>query len=962
MAPPSPPRRAQKRHDARALLSLMSLVALAACRADHTVQGHAQGQPAAQPAQGSPPLPGDPALQVARFANGVTFLSRSVGATQQGVALALVVGVGSLAEQDDERGFAHLVEHLAVNGSLHSPRPELAQFQQQLGLSLGADANATTALTTTSYLLEVSGADGALLDLAVSVLAGWASELSVAPERVALARSEVLAELRSDQEPGARLQRRLMERWLAGSPYANRDPIGLEPVLQAATPERLARFHERWYQPQNVTVVANGDFDAEAMRRRVERYFAALPRAEHPQALQRPELPVASGHTGVALESQPGLPSPMVEVGLKRPAVGQKTEADYQRGLLDRLVAYLTRRRVSALASRPGGALASSDVILQWGDSGMFDALHVQGRAAAAPEAALAALLEELERISQHGFTPRELELARTALERDRRAEWSRRSKLRQQALELARRSVFGEAMPSWEQEDELHRRLLRATSVEELNRHGKLWAQGSERLLLVIGNERSPLPAEAALRDTAARVRQSPVAPYRGELDIPLMADPPSPGAVTSVQRIDSIDTQLWTLANGAQVIFKPLAAEKGRVSLAAASPGGTYRWRNRELTNALIAPVLIPQLGLGPHDPATTQRLLYEGGVQVTPWISDYREGVRGSAPVESVEQLFQALHLALAQPGRDSVAFDTQRQRLRENLAARRADPMTALDDEVTRQLWSNHPRYAVLPPEATDQMELELMRSLYLDRFGDVGDFTFVFLGDTTSERIEPLVQRYLASLPGSPRRDGAQSADARYRPGITRMRLEREAQAQAVVHVRFHGDEAVSGAAEGELMALRTYLELRLREELRERLGGVYGIDVSYELRPPPRQGHELGFRFECRPEQREQLERAAFTVVDELRRQGAPSARLEALNRQLQTSQQFAERSSGFWQRHLLEASLQGRDPAGALAEAMRVEPMTSARLQRAARRYLRSDQYAEALLLPGAPAAAPRR
>ena len=436
----------------------------------------------------SPRLPADPAIQLTRLENGVTFFSRAVSATQKGVALALVVRVGSLAEQEDERGFAHFIEHLAVNGTLHSSRPDLAQLQKELGLSLGADANATTAHTATSYLLEVSGSDAAVLDRAVSVLASWASGLQVDATSVALARSEVLAEMRSGQHGGAPLQRRLMEHWLAGTPCANRDPIGLEPVLQAATPERLTRFHQRWYHPRNLTLVVNGDFDVEAMRQRVERHFGALPNPQHPAALERLQLAVSPGREVLVLESEPDLPSDMVEVGLKRAARGLATEADYQRGILDSLLAYLARRRVAALASRPNSPLNMADVILQWGDTGMFDALHLQARARGAPLPALTALLVELERIARHGFSERELELARTALERDWPSEWSRRSKLRQQAIDIARNAVVGNATLSWEQEDELRRRQLRAVNLEDLNRHGLQWARESERLLLVIG------------------------------------------------------------------------------------------------------------------------------------------------------------------------------------------------------------------------------------------------------------------------------------------------------------------------------------------------------------------------------------------------------------------------------------------------------------------------------------------
>jgi zinc protease len=241
----------------------------------------------------------------------------------------------------------------------------------------------------------------------------------------------------------------------------------------------------------------------------------------------------------------------------------------------------------------------------------------------------------------------------------------------------------------------------------------------------------------------------------------------------------------------------------------------------------------------------------------------------------------------------------------------------------------------------------------MRAFYLERFGDVGDFTFVFVGDVTSAQIERLVQRYLATLPGSGRADGARHPDVPYQSGITRVRVERGTQTQAVVSVRYHGEEPVPSRAEAELNALRVYLALRLREVLREQLGGVYDVDVSYELRQAPRQGYEIGFRFACQPDQAQQLEQAALAVIDGLRTVGTPATYVETVEHQLARSAQFATRSSAFWLDHLLEAYRQGRDPAAAIALATSVEHIDSDTLRRAARRYLRSNQYVEALLLP---------
>ena len=936
----------------RALLASLVFAMAAACESAAPLHAAPRLQLASAAQEDSPPLPADPDLRVTRFANGVTFLSRSVPATPKGVVLGLLVRVGSLAEQADERGFAHFVEHLAINGTLHAPGSDLEQLQREVGLVLGPDANAATSQTFTSYLLEVPGASPDALERAVRILSDWASRTRFDAEAVRQARAEVLAEKRAGETPAGRLQQLLSERWLRGSPYADHAPIGVEAVLQAATPERLAHFYQRWYQAQNITVVVNGDFDIEAMRRLVEREFASLPQPEQPLAFPRFEVPVSRAEI-IAIESCPELPADQVEVGLKRKPSAIRTEADYRRALTDRLIAILTRRRVAGLAAGTSAPLRSPDVILQLGDVDMFDALHLQARATGAPQPALAALLAELERIARLGFTPRELELARTALELDWTTERTQRGFLRQQALELARRTASGEATFSLAQEQDLRTHTLSSISLELLNQQARRWALESERLLLIVAHTSTHVPAEAEVRELAARVRRAPVVPYADTHDQPLMARAPAPGMFASEEHIEPIDTWVWTLANGARVVFKPLQSEPGRIAFESSSPGGTYRERGPELVNALLAPTIIGHLGLGAQDAANTERLLSQAGVQMAPWITDYREGVHGRAHIASLEQLFQALHLTLSQPGRDALAFESQRQGLRENLASRREDANSFFEDEIQRQVWNQHPRYSILPPEATDLLDLDSMRKFYLERFGDVGDFTFVFVGDTSRAQIEPLVRRYLATLPGSGRIDGARHPDVPYRSGITRVHVERGAQTEAVVDVRYHGEDPLPPHAEKELDALRVYLGVRLREVLREQLGGVYEVGVSYELRAAPRDGYEIGFRFACKPDQVRQLEQAAFSVVEQLRTRDVPAMYVETIEHQLVRSAESAERSTIFWLDRLLAAFTLGRDPAAEIRRAASVEHIDSDLLRRAARRYLRSKQYVEALLLP---------
>lgn len=874
--------------------------------------------------------------------------------------LSLVVKAGSLVERDDERGLAHFVEHMGLRGTAHWPEPDLIRFFEQAGLALGADANAFTGYSSTSYFLELPASDAAMLDRAVSVLEDWAAGMKFDPAVVDRERSVVLAELRAKGSSASlRLQERVRERWLLrGTRHAERGVLGLESVVESASAEQLAGYYRRWYQPQNLIVIANGHFDAEAMRRRVERHFATLPKPAAPSAVPRFAMAERKGAAPpaeqVVIEADPELRASAVAVHLQRPVLAFASEADYRRRLLDRWLAELLRQRVQALPEQAGSSLFGANVFYSPGEVGMFDTLQIRAGSDGDLSSALAPLLLELERVQRHGFTDGEVALAAAAVKQDWVKSADARGQLKANTLSLGQRFALGEATPSLRQEAELHVRLLASTTADEVSQHGLSWARDAERHLLVFGRDPAKLPKEAAVREVAAEVRSSTIAAAEGHREGSFMLAPPPRGSIVSRHAVDALELRVWTLSNGARVLFKPLPTED-RVGLRAISPGGTHAQRGRALINARVADAVVPQLGLGLNDGATTARLLAEADVRITPRILEFSEGLRASAPVKSLEQLFMAVHLAIAAPRWDARAFELQRRRVREVLHNQSADPAAFFASEIERQLYSGHPRHTPLDPSAADQLDLPAMRAFYTDRLGDVGDFTFVIAGNTTDAALQPLVERYLGSLPGSQRADGARESDVHLRPGVTRVRVRRGLGQLAQVRLMFHGEEPLAPGAGRELETLRSYLDIRLREALRQELGAVYHVETWSALREPPQQGYELGLRFDCPKDRSGELKGVVLGVLAELRKGRVEQGHLDALREQRARALEGAERSGELWLEALADAYRRGKDPTQVVAERMEPARLSSAALSGAARRYLRAERHLDALLEPEA-------
>ena len=246
------------------LLLLTAAVLLATCLAG-TRQQAAITQ--AQSPALSEPMPVDPQITIGKFPNGLRYYIRNNKKPEKRAELRLVVKAGSILEDDDQQGLAHLVEHMAFNGTKNFPKNEIVSFIESLGMRFGADLNAYTSFDETVYMLTVPTDKPETMDRAMLILEDWAHNLSFDPVEIDKERGVVMEEWRLGRGAGARMRDKLFPVLLKGSRYADRLPIGKPEIIQGGKPDRLKQFYADWYRPDLMAVVAVGDFDKAAIEK-----------------------------------------------------------------------------------------------------------------------------------------------------------------------------------------------------------------------------------------------------------------------------------------------------------------------------------------------------------------------------------------------------------------------------------------------------------------------------------------------------------------------------------------------------------------------------------------------------------------------------------------------------------------------------------------------------------------------
>ncbi|HEU4641882.1 MAG TPA: insulinase family protein [Gemmatimonadaceae bacterium] len=935
----------------RAALAVASLALLAAT-------ARAQSADPAPPL--SAPIPVDSAVIIDTLPNGLRYYIRVNHKPEQRAELRLVVNAGSILEDSAQRGVAHFVEHMAFNGTTHFQRQQLVSYLESTGVRFGADLNAATSFDETVYQLTVPTDSARLLETGVQILEDWAHGVTFDSAEVDRERGVVIEEWRLGRGAAQRVRDKQFPVLFAGSRYARRIPIGDRATLEHVRRDQLLRFYHDWYRPDLMAVVAVGDFDAKRVEQLIRSHFASLAPPPHPRQRELYSVPDTDS-TLVSVVTDPENTSSGVAVYYKQPVRDERTVGDYRERLVEGLYDAMLNERFGEIAQRPGapflGAYSAQGRLIRSKEVYALSALVSDGGIARG----LAALLTEGERVAQHGFTQTELERAKADFLRGMERAYAERAKTASSDYvdEYVDNYLEGDPIPGVAAEWRLGRALVPGIRLDEVNRLAREWLGGHSRVILASApaKDSADVPTARALLAVADSVSKAAVAAYDDSTsDAPLIARAPVPGRVTATRRIPELGVTEWTLSNGARVVLKPTNFKDDELLVRAYALGGTSLAADSLLIPARTATAVVSAGGVGSFSATALRKALAGKSVSVEPIIGQYDEGLAGGGSPADAETLFQLIHLYFTAPRADSAAYLAYRSRVKALLANRDADPDAAFSDTLDATLTRHHPRAKPITERALDQMSLARSIDFYRHRFADAGGFTFFFVGNIDTLRLRPLVERYLASLPSTGKRERWRDVGLDYPRGVVKREVHKGTDPKSETAIVFSGPFQYTRHDVYLMSSLQDVLEIRLRDRLRERLGGTYGVSVSASPSHYPRERYEISVEFGSAPGRVDELTRAVFEEIDSLQRVGPTAQDLAKVKETQLRERETGLRRNGVWLSLLYAYDYNGWDPREILAYPADVRRLDAAAIRGAARRWLDRDNVVQVSLMPENP------
>ncbi len=914
-----------------------------------------QTSAATQPATG--PLPFDPAVTVGVLPNGMHYYIRENHKPEKRAELRLVVNAGSVLEDEDQRGLAHMVEHMAFRGTKRFAKNEISSYLESVGMRYGPDINAFTSFDETVYMVTVPTDTAAIVDKGFQILSEWAHGVAFEPSQVEKERPVVIEEWRLGQGAENRMQNKWFPVLFSGSRYGARLPIGDKTILETYKPATLRRFYDTWYRPDLMAVVAVGDFNKHQIEALIKRYLGAIPAGSNPRS--RTLYPVPSyDSTLVSINRDKEATRSVIRLLYKELKRSNTTTATYREGLVEQLFGSIFNDRFSEMTQKPNppfiNAYAAQGGLVRSAESFSLTAIVADNGI----QRGLNALLTEGERVKRFGFLQSELDRAKKDMQRGIEQAYAERDKTNSGVYAESYVSAFLQSEPSTSVDYDLAliSRFLPTITLAEVNRLAGAWMTDRNRVLVTTSPDKPGIvdPSRAELLLAFDAVKRADIAAYSETAPSQqLVEKDPAGGHVVAERKIKEIDLTEWKLSNGVRVLLKPTDFNADQVSFTAYSPGGASLLSDAAYAAASAADLIPLTSGVGKFSVVDLQKFLAGKQVSVSPMIDDLSEGFFGNASQRDVETMLQLVYLYFTQPRLDTSLVNTFLGRFRGVLANRSASPEAAFSD--TLQVTMSQHSVRELPMSATTLDRIDPFKSydFYKDRFSDASGFTFVFVGNFKLHSIKPLVEKWLGGLPSTGKKETWRDTGIRPPKGVVQRTVKKGAEPKARTALIFTGPFVYTRQNRYHLSALAELLTIKLREALRENLGGTYGVSVAPGTSREPEPSYQFTIGFGSAPERLEVLTAAALAQIDSVKKFGTTPEYLNKVKEATLRARETALKQNEFWLSQISTFDQSGWSLAEIPNGEKLISSLTVQDLQRAAAMYLRTDNYVRVSLYP---------
>ncbi|MBQ7269165.1 MAG: insulinase family protein [Bacteroidales bacterium] len=910
-------------------------------------------------AQQIPALPNDPATKVGKLDNGMTYYIRHNDKPAGRAEFYLATNVGAIQETPDQDGLAHFLEHMCFNGTKNFPGKGILDWLQSIGASFGGNVNASTGVEQTVYMLNnIPLSRPGVVDTCILIMHDYAHFVSNLPEEIDKERGVILEERRSRRNAAWRLYEQNQQYIFKGSKYAGCTVIGSQENLETFKPESLVNFYRTWCRPDMQALIIVGDIHVEEVEGKIKGIFADIPAPVNPEPKEVIKVP-DNVQPLVGIVTDPEASSSDVSFIWKSEAMPEEynnTQIGLVQDILRDIVSNVMNERFQDITAKAGAPFLDASFgagnLCETMDAVFADVTFKDGEALTATEA----MFTEVERMRRYGFSDNEIDRAKAEIlsayeSASKKAESRKNSEFVQPMIaHFFDNKAFMEPSTAYQ----MAGMIMEQLTPQVINQVANQMITRENLVILYNGPEKAAKPTEEELAALVSKVQEADIDRLAGEEVPESFLDPSALTAGTIVSREDGISgSRELMLGNGLKLILLANDHEKNKIRFNIYRKGGRCRIATRDLPtfDDNIWGQYLSNTGVSAFSGTTVSKMLAGKDLSVSPYISEYTNGVRGQSSPQDFETALQLLHLYYTAPRFDNDEFQKGIKQLRTLLPNLQNNPGWALQQHLYPALF-NSPRRFVLDENVLSKARLATLQKVYAQLFKDVSGATCIIVGDFNPDEILPLLQRYLGSLPG-----GRKKTDWKYqgdgiRNGLVKDDFKNAMETPKVTVVQVYSiEQPWTLKEEITFEALENILDMVYTETMREEEGGTYGAHTMSSCSNAPHARGMLQVVFETNTESADKLIAMAKEGLGKIAENGPEAEKFDRALKNLEKKIPENRITNRYWMEQLMQSENYGVDYDGNIEAVVR--SLTPDDVKTLAARLLASGNFVEVIMRP---------
>ncbi|WP_350285626.1 insulinase family protein [uncultured Croceitalea sp.] len=814
----------------------------------------------------SAPIPIDESIKKGVLPNGLTYYIKSTDVVKDAASYYIIQNVGSVLENDDQQGLAHFLEHMAFNGTKNFKGKGILNTFQKKGLVFGKDINAYTSFDETVYNINNVPTTPELIDTGLLVLHDWCNYLLLTNEEIDAERGVIKEEWRTRQNGNMRLYQTSLPITYNHSKYSDRLPIGLMNIVENFEYKALRDFYHDWYRTDLQAIAIVGDISVEDIETKIKKLFSEIPAVEDPRERFIIEIP-ENDQMLYSLGMDKEISTASLDFGIRhKKSLNDKTVSDLKEGLLEYMATIMLSARIAEVAQKPEAPFlrASLNYYPMARANNVFN-VRISPKPGKQQQAFKAVLTEVL-RAVKFGYTSSEVKRTIKELSNYYETQIAKKNDKSHGAIIRIIKDDYlnNKTIADIEKEYAIAQQLFSSFSPETLHNTIKKLYTKTNRYLNVTGVEGKNNLTEAQAKTIIDGVENdSEIMAYTESFDGKMLISGVNikEGSITKKEQNEALEATTYHLSNGIKVHYKFADKQKNTVAFEAISHGGESLISDDKLPSANLMGNLVQMSGLGDYSATELPKVLAGKTASISPKLETTTESLTGSSTTKDVETMLQLAYLHFEKPRFDTKVFQVLQSNINNYIVQRSKNINEQIRDGLTTTLYGNdNPRKRVFNQDFVDDVTFENIKSIYQDRFANPADFEFFIVGDVTTEQLEPLLSKYIASLPTTTDTETFKNVSPQWASDdVDEDVFLAMEDPKTNVNIAFKIATAFNVKNKFITKALGDIMLLRLTETLREEEGGVYSPRVGAFLIKEPETLSYLSIKFDCNPDLAEKL-------------------------------------------------------------------------------------------------------